>query len=159
MQRHLKIIHRPSERVVTVMELLSPANKAAGEGGLDAYLEKRAELLACRCNLVELDLLRGGERLPMAGVLPPGDYFAYVGRIGRKPRCQVIGWPLRAQLPSIPIPLLPEDGELPLDLQAVFLAAYEPAFFDRRLPYHEPLGTPLHPTDETWMRTILPAAK
>jgi hypothetical protein len=72
-QRLLKIIHQPTERVVPVLELLSPASKAPGEDGLEAYLPKRTEILGCRCNLVELDLLRGGERLRMAGPLPPGD--------------------------------------------------------------------------------------
>jgi hypothetical protein len=72
-QRRLRLVHRPTGRVVTVLELLSPSNKTPGEGGLDSYLEKRAEILASRCHLVELDLLRGGERLPMAGPLPSGD--------------------------------------------------------------------------------------
>ncbi|MBI3461463.1 MAG: DUF4058 family protein, partial [Planctomycetes bacterium] len=99
-QRHLKVIHAPTGRVVTVVEMLSPTNKQPGEDGLDAYLEKRSEFLASRCNLVEIDLLRGGERLPMAGQLPPGDYYVYVGRVGRRPRCQIIGWPWRGKLPS-----------------------------------------------------------
>ena len=47
-QRRLKIIHQPTERVVTVLELLSPANKAPGEDGLEAYLAKRTEILGCR---------------------------------------------------------------------------------------------------------------
>ncbi len=70
MQRHLRLIHRPTGQVVTVMELLSPINKASGEDGLEAYLEKRAEFLASGCHLIEFDSLRGGERLPMAGPLP-----------------------------------------------------------------------------------------
>ena len=45
MQRRLRLIHRPTGRVVTVMELLSPINKAAGEDGLEAYLEKRRSYL------------------------------------------------------------------------------------------------------------------
>jgi hypothetical protein len=154
-QRHLKIIHQPTERVVTVLELLSPANKAPGEDGLEAYLAKRTEILGCRCNLVELDLLRGGERLPMAGPLPPGDYYAFIGRVGRKPRCQVIGWPLRSPMPTIQLPLLREDPELPLNLQALFQAAYEPALYDRRLRYDQPLDPPLRPTDEAWVREAL----
>jgi len=90
-----------------------------GEGGLDAYLEKRAEMLACQCNLVELDLLRGGQRLPMSGPLPPADYYALVGRVGKKtPRCRVLGWPRRSPLPTIDIPRLPPDPDVPLDLQA-----------------------------------------
>lgn len=155
LQRRLKIIHLPTERVVTVLELLSPANKVPGEGGLDAYLEKRAELLACQCNLVELDLLRGGQRLPMSGPLPPGDYYAFIGRMGKTPRCHVAGWPLRSPLPTINIPLLAPDPDLSLDLQSVFLAAYEPALYHRRLRYNQPLDPALHSTDESWIRESL----
>jgi hypothetical protein len=155
MQRRLRLIHRPTGRVVTVMELLSPANKAPGEDGLDAYLEKRAELLASGSHLVEFDLLRGGERLPMAGPLPKGDYYVYVGRANRRPRGQIITWPLPSPLPTVPIPLLPDDPEVPLDLQAVFRAAYEPSLYDRRLPYEQPLLPPLPPKDEAWVRQRL----
>jgi hypothetical protein len=95
----------------------------------------------------------------MVGSLPPGDYFAFVGRVQRKPRCEVIGWPLRSKLPPIPIPLLPEDGEVLLDLQQVFTAAYEPAFFDKRLPYDRPLLPPLRPEDEAWVSERLKAIK
>lgn len=154
-QRHLRVIHRPTDRVVTVMELLSPINKSPGEDGLEAYLEKRAEFLASRCHLIELDLLRGGERLPMAGPLPKGDYYVYLGRTGRRPRGQIIAWPLRAPLPTISVPLLPDDPEVTLDLQAVFRAAYEPSLYDRRLPYEQPLLPPLRPEDEAWGRQRL----
>jgi hypothetical protein len=158
-QRRLKIIRQPHERVVTAIELLSPANKVPGEGGLDAYLEKRAELLACQCNLVELDLLRGGRRLPMSGPLPPADYYALIGRVGKKPRCHVIGWHLRSPLPTIQIPLLDPDPDIPLDLQKVFQAAYEPAFYHRRLRYNEPLVPPLRPDDEPWSRDAVAAMR
>ncbi len=150
-QRRLRLIYRPTGQVVTVMELLSPTNKAPGEDGLDAYLEKRAEFLASGSHLVEFDLLRGGERLPMAGPLPKGDYYVYVGRAHRRPRGQIITWPLRWPLPSVPIPLLPDDPEVTLDLQAVFRAAYEPSLYDRRLGYDQPLLPPLPPQDEAWV--------
>ncbi len=154
-QRHLRLIHRPTGRVVTVMELLSPINKAPGEDGLEAYLEKRSEFLASGCHLIEFDLLRDGERLPMAGPLPQGDYYVYLGRAGRRPRGQIIAWPLRSPLPTISVPLLPGDPEVSLDLQAVFRAAYEPSLYDRRLPYDQPLLPPLRPEDETWLRQRL----
>lgn len=154
-QRYLRLIHRPTGQVVTVMELLSPVNKATGEGGLDAYLEKRAEFLRSGCHLIEFDLLRGGERLPMAGPLPKGDYYVYVGRVGRKPRGQIMAWSLRWPLPTVPIPLLPGDPEVPLDLQSVFQTAYEPSLYDRRLPYDQPLLPSLPPEDEAWVRQRL----
>jgi hypothetical protein len=154
-QRRLRLVHRPTGRVVTVLELLSPTNKTLARDGLEAYLEKRAEILASRCHLVELDLLRGGERLPMAGPLPPGDYYVYVGRAGRRPRGQVLAWTLRSPMPTISIPLLPEDPEVPLDLQRAFRAAYEPSLYDRRLPYDQALSPPLPAIQEKWVRKLL----
>ncbi len=155
MQRRLRLIHRPTGRVVTVMELLSPINKASGEDGLEAYLEKRAEFLASGCHLIEFGLLRGGERLPMAGPLPKGDYYVYVGRAGRRPRGQIVAWRLRWPLPTVSVPLLPPDPEVPLDLQAVFRAAYEPSLYDRRLPYEQALLPALSQEDEDWVRRRL----
>ncbi len=155
-QRHLKVIHRPTRRVVTVIEMLSPTNKQPGDDGMNAYLERRSEYLASMCNLVEIDLLRGGERLPMTGRLPPGDYYVYVGRSHRRrPRCQIIGWPWRRALPPVAIPLLPEDKELMVNLQDVFQIAYDQSFYDKRLPYDEPLIPPLDPDGEAWAKQRL----
>jgi hypothetical protein len=61
-------------------------------------------------------------------------------------------------MPTINLPLLPEDPELPLNLQAVFLAAYEPALYHRRLRYDQPLNPPLRPADEPWVREAIAAA-
>jgi hypothetical protein len=99
--------------------------------------------------------LRGGERLPMVGEPPAGDYFLYVGRVVRKPRCQAIGWPLRSPLPRMPVPLLPEDGDVSVDLQTVFRSAYEPSLYDRRLPYQQALDPRLPPGDEAWVQKRL----
>jgi hypothetical protein len=154
-QRRLSLIHRATGRVVTVMELLSAYNKQPGELGRDAYLAKRAEFIASPCHLVELDLLRGGRRLPMVGTLPPGAYYALIGRAEQRPHCQVIAWSLRAPLPAMPIPLLAEDPEAALDLQAVFRAAYEPALYDRRLPYDTPLAPAPAAADIAWIKDRL----
>jgi hypothetical protein len=154
-QRYLKVIERPNRRIVTVMELLSPVNKQPGEDGIEMYVAKRAEYLASQCHLVEIDLLRRGERLPMRGLLPSGDYFVYVGRCGRKPRGQVVGWDWKSPMPNISIPLLPEDPEVDLNLQTVFQSAYEPACYDRVLPYDEPLDPPIPPHDAEWARERL----
>jgi hypothetical protein len=115
-------------------------------------------LIASHVNLVEIDLLRRGERLTMRGQHPPGDYFVYIGRTEQRPRCQVIGWPLRAPMPLIPIPLLPDDDESTLDLTVTFRAAYEPAFYDRRLPYTDSLDPPPSEPDAEWLRQCLGAS-
>jgi len=58
------------EQVVTIIEFLSPANKAAGSVGREEYLRKQTEVLHSATHLMEIDLLRGGA--------------AYGGRASRK---------------------------------------------------------------------------
>ena len=50
-------------RVVTVIELLSPANKTRGSKGRRHYIRKRNNVLDSSAHFVEIDLLRG-ERPP-----------------------------------------------------------------------------------------------
>ena len=59
--------------------MLSPFNKRPGEGRED-YLRKRRLILQSEVHLVELDLLRDGERVPMGKPLPPADYYAIISR-------------------------------------------------------------------------------
>lgn len=61
----VEIRDRESRRLVTVIELLSPSNKRPG-GDREQYLAKRSDLLASPTHLVEIDLIRGGRRMPMA---------------------------------------------------------------------------------------------
>jgi hypothetical protein len=151
-QRRLVLTHRGSGKVVTVLELLSPVNKTPGRDGIESYERKREELLTTSCHLIELDLLRSGERLPIKGNMPAGDYFAYIGRSERRPSCQIIGWGWQSVLPPIPMPLLPEDGEMQIDLAAAFRDAYEPAYYDRRLPYESTLRPPLTIEELAWIK-------
>lgn len=156
-QRRIVLTHRASGKIVTVIEVLSPVNKSNNADGIGAYEQKREELLTTDCHLIELDLLRGGQRLPMRGKVPSGDYYAYIGRSDRRPRCQVIGWRWQSPLPKIPVPLLPEDGESTLDLAQAFKSAYEPAFYDRRLPYHEALSPAMTEQELALIRSLTSA--
>lgn len=50
------------DRVITAIEVLSPSNKAPGEGQT-LYRRKQGERAEGKVSLVEIDLLRGGERV------------------------------------------------------------------------------------------------
>src|SRR5215831_17508268 len=75
-QVHLEVRRAGTGEVVCVIELLSPVNKQGG--GREDYLRKRAAVLQSTAHIVELDLLRSGQRLPMDEPLPPADYYALV---------------------------------------------------------------------------------
>jgi len=154
-QAFLTIRNRQWQNVVTVIELLSPVNKKAGEGR-NEYLVKRSNVFHTPAHLVEIDLLRGGERLPTREPLEPADFYAFVCRTERLPQVEVYPWTLRQPLPVIPIPLAGEDPDVPLDLQAAFTTTYDRAGYDYSLDYLRPVEPPLEPSAAEWARTILP---
>lgn len=153
----IEVRRLPDERLVAVIELLSPTNKM-GVGRLE-YLDKREALIDRPVHLVEIDLLLGGRRLPMKGPLPPGDCFAIVARAESRPGCDIYAWSIRQPLPTIPIPLLPPDPDVPLDLATVFATAYDRGRYARILDYGAPLGLPLAPEDLAWVEQTARAAR
>src|SRR5580704_9755101 len=86
-ERWIEILHRPERSLVSVLELLSPANKE--EPGLHRYGDKRLALLHQEVHLVEVDLLLSGRRLPLRRPLPPADYYVLISRGDQRPNCQV----------------------------------------------------------------------
>lgn len=140
-------------RVVTVIELLSPTNKASGSDGSRVYAEKRAELLQSSANLVEIDLLRGGRRPPTIRPIPDStDYCVFVHRTPARSRVEVYEWTLRDPLPAVPVPLAGSDPDVPLCLQVAFDEIYDVAAYDLELPYHLSLDPPGRRSDVAWIR-------
>jgi len=143
-ETYLVIRDRETMKVVTVIEVLSPSNKRRNGDGRREYLTKRTEILSSPTHLVELDLLRGGMRLPVVGSLPPGDFYAIISRVKRRPRCEVYAWTLLDQLPSIPIPLKQGDEDAAVPLQEVFDTVYQRARYDLSVKYDATLDPPLN---------------
>ena len=143
-------------RLVTVIEILSPANKQGP--GFDEYVKKRTALLQTSTHLLELDLLRGGERIPLiGGELPPAPYYVFLSRFTHRPYTEIWPLPLREPLPVVPVPLLPPDADVPLDLQAAVEACFAIVrYHERLLDYSQPPPPPsLNPEDLAWIRSIL----
>jgi len=138
--------------LVTAIEILSPTNKRGA--GKEEYLAKRARLLLGRAHLVEIDLLRVGARVPMRDALPPARYYVLVSRAETRPLTDV--WPiaLSQPLPTIPIPLLVGDADVPLDLQAALTTVYDQLRLDLAVDYrHSPEG-PLNADELAWVTEI-----
>lgn len=142
----IEVLHRPERPLVTV--ILSPSNNSGA--GYGEYLSKRRSVLERGANLVEIDLLTGGQRMPLLRPPPRGDYCAFVIRHHRLPNVDVYVWGVRQPLPPLPIPLRPADPDVLLDLAAIFAAAFERGRYARALRYDEPLRVPLSPDDQPW---------
>lgn len=154
-EAYLTIRLREPRKVVTVIEVLSPSNKIPNTTGRETYLAKRDGVLESKTHLVELDLLRGGARLPTVEPLPAADYYAFVCRGNRRPRAEVYAWSMRRALPSVPVPLDPPDPDTMLDLQAVFNSVYDRAGYDYSLDYGAALAPPLSEEAAAWAKDLL----
>lgn len=150
----LAIRSRSNDEVVTVIEVLSPTNKLTVDGRTE-YLAKRNSVLRSESNLVEIDLLRGGKRLPTVEPLPAGEYFAFVTRAERRPKIEVYAWPLVQSLPTIPIPLAAGDPDVWLNLQSLFKTTYDRAGYDYALKYTKPVEPPLTESQQRWAAECL----
>lgn len=149
----IQIIHRPGRDLVSLLELLSPANKAGD--GYDKYRAKRNEIFCQKkVHLIELDLLVGGKRLPMRDPLPAGDFFALVSRGNQRPRAEVYAWTVRQPLPTIPIPLREPDADLLIDLNPIYATVYRRAYYPRSIDYNAPLTVPLPADELAWAEEI-----
>jgi hypothetical protein len=148
-ERHIEILHRPDRTLVAVLELLSPANEE--EPGRTLYLAKRNALVHLPVHLVELDLLLKGRRVPFEEALPAGDYYAFISRGDRRPRCDAYHWTIRQPLPPIPIPLLSPDPDVWLDLGAVFWTTYERGRYARSVDYTQPPPVGLDAVHLAWV--------
>jgi hypothetical protein len=145
---------RSGEEVVTVIELLSPAKKQPGNGW-EPYLAKRRQVLDSRSNLVEIDLLRGGDRMPIVERVPRYDYGFLVSRHATRPQATLISFSVREPIPVLVVPLRPDEGEVPLDLRPVLDEIYDRAGMALRIDYSRPPEPPLSPEDAAWADAIL----
>ncbi len=151
-----------SGRLITVIEVLSPANKRPGPGR-SLYLRKQAELLQGGVNLVEIDLLRGGERVQQfkEDNIPQEHRTPYVVTVRRGIDPLQVEWyraPLRSRLPVIGVPLRETDPDVPLNLQALIAQCYQGGAYDD-IDYRQEPDPPLNEEDTKWAAALLKETK
>jgi len=142
-----------SRQLVTAIEVLSPTNKRAD--GREEYLTKRRRILLSRAHLIEIDLLRQGQRVPMRQPLPQAPYFVILSRAEERPITEV--WPIQLgeRLPVVPVPLLPGDADVSLDLQQALTNVYDLLGYDLAIDYSGPPELPLAPDQVAWAEKCL----
>jgi len=135
----VEIITIGSNRVVTVVEMLSPSSKTAGLN------RKQHEICASQANLVEIDLNRSG---PPA--LQQTAYMVCVRRATQPGKAEIYPMPLWDALPTIRIPLRADDADVGLNLQAVIDQCYRNGGYEGTLDYSDPPDPPLTGADIAW---------
>lgn len=155
----IAIVDRTGQKLVTVIELLSPSNKRQGDWRRQ-YLEKQQHYFESRVNLVEIDLLRQGEHTVAAPKFVLEQFKPFYGivsvwRAVMPYRFEVYPIRLKERLPRIAVPLLPEDKDAVLDIQQVFTRCYDTADYALDIDYTQPPPVPLTDEEHEWIDKLL----
>jgi hypothetical protein len=147
-------------RVVTIIEVLSHANKAAGSEGREIYLKKQREVLHSAVHLIEIDLLRSGVHTvaaPRDRLLEFGtwDYLVCLHRSTRRWDYEFWMNTIRQRLPRIRVPLTEGVPDVVLDLQAAFDRCYDAGPYRRSVDYRREPSPPLTGDDAAWADALL----
>lgn len=148
-------------RVVTVIEFISPSNKL-NEDGREQYLRKARECRRAKVNLVEIDLTREGNGellLPFVKRLrsPLPTYLASVERRIEPMRREIYRLNLQLPLTSIAIPLREGDREPTLALQPLIEQAYQKGRY-WNMDYQKVLISSLPAAESKWVAETLRVA-
>jgi hypothetical protein len=139
-------------QLITSIEILSPINKR--EPGLTKYREKRRRLHEAGVHLLEIDLLRRGQRPFAHPRIPASAYLVALTRAGAH-FADIWSINLQDALPVVSVPLRVPDSDIALDLALAFSTIYDRAAYDLSLNYEEPPPPPsLTATEQAWMKRL-----
>jgi len=141
-------------RLVAMIEVVSPTNKATGPGRT-SYQAKQQEAMASDCHLIEIDLHRGGRHVVSVPEwriesLRPFDSLCCVSRWPHRNRYELYPPGLKQRLPRLAIPLVGEDPDVTLDVQAALEQVYSEGRYARRIRYDRPCDPPLTTDEQSW---------
>jgi hypothetical protein len=155
-EEYIEIRQRSDGRLVTLIDLVSPANKTT-DSGRQAYLGKRRESRAAGANLVDIDLVLQG--LPVLDYsregLPDWDYAVTVSRANNPERFEIYTATLQKRLPRFRMPLATDDRDTVVDLHAAFTRTYDQAGFSGKIDYKRDPLVPLPDEDRRWLNDLL----
>jgi hypothetical protein len=140
-------------QLVTSIEILSPIDKR--EPGLTKYREKRRRLHEAEVHLLEIDLLRRGQRPFVHPRIPPSAYMISLTR-AKASFADIWAINLQDPLPVVPIPLRSPDADVTLDLTLAFNTIYDRAAYDLSINYQEPPPPPpLTPAEQAYLKEVV----
>ena len=161
-EEFIEIRNRTDGKLVTLLEVVSPANKTT-TAGRQAYLDARQLAVAQRAGIVEIDLVMQGKPTLTYSRdgLPEYDYAVTVTRSNAPDRYEIYTATLQKRLPKFKLPLAADDRDALLDLQAAFARAYDLGTFANQINYKGPPPPDVPFTNEykTWADELLKQMK
>jgi hypothetical protein len=157
---YIEIRQRGDGRLVTLLDVVSPANKTSPQGR-DSYLDTRRLGRNANASLVELDLvLQGQPTLEYSrDGLPDWDYAVTVTRSTQPERYEIYTATLQKRLPRFRLPLAADDRDTVLDLHTAFTRCYDQGGFAAKIDYTRNPTTRITPEDQEWLNEILTQQK
>ena len=153
-ETYLEVRETGTDYVIAVVEILSPTNKRPGRGRR-IYEDKRMDVLATRTHLIEIDLIRAGEPMPIVGNDSTSAYRILVSRGDCRPSATLYTFGIRQFIPTFPLPLKPGDPEPMVDIGRLLHDLYDRASYDLRLDYTGEPEPPLPAAEALWADQLL----
>lgn len=150
---YLEIRAVETEEVVTIIEVLSPKNKQVGIGRLQ-YETKRLKIVGSATHLVEIDLLRQGNPMPMVGQ-PQSHYRIVMSQSETRPKAKLYGFNLPDEIPEFLVPLRAGEPEPIINLNLLLNEIYDQGSYDLRINYSRPPIPTLSEADMAWVNERL----
>jgi len=155
-EEFIEVRQRSDNRLVTLVDVVSPTNKLKTEGRA-AYLERRRDARMQNASIVEIDLVMQGE--PMLDYsrdgLPEWDYAITVTRCAQPERYEIYTSTLQKRLPRFKLPLAADDRDTVVDLQAAFARCYDQSGLGAQVDYQKPPTCVTEEEDRRWLHDLL----
>ncbi|MGL6074750.1 MAG: DUF4058 family protein [Fimbriiglobus sp.] len=149
---YLEITSRQDGRLVTLVELVSLANKTI-PSSRSAYHETRNHATSVRANTVEIDLITQGQpTLDFArDGLPVHDQTISIARGSSPERFEIYTSCFLQRLPKFRLPLAQDDKDIIVDLQTLYARTYELGGFEMSIDHKAelPKAVKIRPDLET----------
>ena len=145
----LEVKEAATQKVVTVIEILSPSNKRGL--GREKYLAKRQKILASQTHLIEIDLLREGTPMPLIDAIQISQYRVLCSRKEDRPIADLYPFNLQDPIPVFLLPLQLNDVEPIVDLKSLIDDVYDRSGYSHFIDYEIPIKPALSPEDLLWI--------
>lgn len=152
LEQFIEIRQRTDGRLITLVDIVSPANKTT-PSGRHSYLDKRREARSINSNLVEIELVLQGQ--PLLDYSREGmaewDFGVTVTRCTQPERFEIYTATLQKRLPRFRLPLASDDRDTVIDLQAAFARSYDQGDFAKLIDYQKDPTTKMSEEQKKWI--------